>query len=142
MLFFVLIALCRHFTDEEKRDKWATIVAPANDPSVTLERNASGPAPVHSPLILSATLISPSTTLPYTLSGPGTRRKAYVHGAQTSGYNTGHSSGATVSLNVQEQQVELREGDGVYVQAPTDVELKLKNVGNRVAEVLLFNLDD
>ncbi|KAI0319663.1 pirin domain-containing protein [Amylostereum chailletii] len=131
----------RHFTDEEKKDKWATIVAPVKDPSVTLERTAPGPAPVHSPLTLSATLLSPFQTLPYVLSGAGPQRKAYVHVIQTSGYKVGPSTGATVKFGAAGQDVQLKEGDGLYVHAPADTEFKLENVGDRVAEVLLFNLD-
>lgn len=37
-----------HFTDEEKKDKIATIVAPVGTPGVIDEREASGPTPVSS----------------------------------------------------------------------------------------------
>ena len=88
------------------------------------------------------TIISPSTPLKYTLSGPGSQRKAYVHVAQISGYRTGPASGATLNFRVREQAVQLREGDGLYVYAPAGAELVLENTGDRKAEVLLFNLDD
>lgn len=35
-----------HFTDEEKKDKWARIVAPVIDEGVLPDREGSGPAPV------------------------------------------------------------------------------------------------
>ena len=48
----------RHFTDEEKKDRWAHVVAPIRASGVVEKREASGPAPVHSPLDLYATLLS------------------------------------------------------------------------------------
>ena len=132
----------RHFKEEDKKDKWLTVVQRATDPSVTLERNGEGPAPVHSPLSLSATIVSPSKSVSYTLSGSGTQRKAYVHVPQTSGYKTGPATGATVRFGVEGNMVELKEGDGLYVHAPTGAELILENPGTGEAEVVLFNLDD
>ena len=39
----------RHFSDAEKKDRWAHIVAPVGAEGVVDQREAGGPAPVHSP---------------------------------------------------------------------------------------------
>ncbi|KAG8680954.1 hypothetical protein FRC08_015943 [Ceratobasidium sp. 394] len=65
-------------------------------------------------------------------------RRAYVHVAQTSGYNTGEAAGAAVLLNGQSK---LREGDGAFIHvADGDHSLDIANVGDRDAEVLVFDL--
>ncbi|KAF7289015.1 hypothetical protein HMN09_01349400 [Mycena chlorophos] len=53
----------RHFTDAEKRDQWARVVAPVEAEGVVAEREAQGPAPVQSPLTLYATLLSDGKNL-------------------------------------------------------------------------------
>ncbi|KAG9075835.1 hypothetical protein FS749_012461, partial [Ceratobasidium sp. UAMH 11750] len=64
-------------------------------------------------------------------------RRAYVHVAQTSGYNTGEAAGATVLLNGQSK---LREGDGAFIHvADGDHLLDIANIGDRDAEVLVFD---
>jgi len=130
----------RHFTDEEKMDKWAHIVAPVKAEGVLASREGTGPAPVQSPLSLYASLISPSTTLSHTVSAPGQspKRRAYIHVIQTSGYNTGKATGATVQVN---GGLELAEGDGVFAIAGEGEKIEIKNVGDKVAEVLLFDLE-
>lgn len=65
-------------------------------------------------------------------------RRAYVHVVQTSGYNTQEATGATIQLN---GHVTLREGDGAFVHITDgDRELDIANVGDREAEVLVFDL--
>lgn len=65
-------------------------------------------------------------------------RRAYVHIPQTSGYNTKEATGATVQLN---GHVKLREGDGAFVHIDdSDHTLDIANVGDRDAEVLVFDL--
>jgi len=133
----------RHFTDEEKKDSWVRIVAPAGSPNVSEAREASGPAPVHSHLSLYATLLSPSSALPHTFPTEGDEplRKVYLHIVQRSGYNTGEASGARVKLVGGDTEVELREGDGAYIMGEAGKEMKVENVGDRVAEVLLFDIE-
>ncbi|EIM86476.1 pirin domain-containing protein [Stereum hirsutum FP-91666 SS1] len=162
----------RHFTDAEKRNKWAHIVAPFDSSSsyVSLDREAPGPAPVHAPLSLYATLLSPATSLSYTFTGTASstsdqgkeeekeqERKMYVHVVQTSGYNTGAAGGNTVRIiSTQEAggdgdggeetgkgkgEVALREGDGAFVWGRVGCEVRVENVGEGVAEVLLFEMD-
>lgn len=149
-LFFIIPG-CRfgtqldfsHFTDEEKKDSWVRIVAPAGSPNVSEAREASGPAPVHSHLSLYATLLSPSSALPHTFPTEGDEplRKVYVHIVQRSGYNTGEASGARVKLVGGDTEVELREGDGAYIMGEAGNEMKVENVGDRLAEVLLFDIE-
>lgn len=83
----------------------------------------------------------------------------YVHVVQTSGYNTGAAGGNTVRISSDHQdageekdgeggkekgkgkEVVLREGDGVFVWGRMGCEVKVENVGEGVAEVLLFEMD-
>ncbi|KAI0077738.1 RmlC-like cupin [Panus rudis PR-1116 ss-1] len=127
----------RHFSDEEKKDKWARIVAPVDAEGVIEKREAGGAAPVHSPLTLFATILSPSKSLDYKLERP----KGYIHVVQTSGYHTGKATGGTVKVSGSGKSFELREGDGAYLSG-ADGEVKLENVGDRATEILLFDLDE
>jgi redox-sensitive bicupin YhaK (pirin superfamily) len=134
----------RHFTDEEKKDVFLRVVAPVNDQGVKDVRESDGPAPVHSPLSLYATLISPSTTLIHTFQQTGKSRKGYIHVIQKSGYNPGPSEGARVKVSgagEEGKDIVLREGDGAYIQAEDGAKLQVQNVGEGVAEVLLFDME-
>ncbi|KAI0796170.1 RmlC-like cupin domain-containing protein [Abortiporus biennis] len=124
----------RHFSDAEKKDKFVKVVAPANSAGVEEKREAPGPAPVHCPLSLYASLLSPSTKLSHTLAN----RKAYIHVVQTSGYNPSKATGNTIKVN---GDVELKEGDGAYIAGDVGSQLSVENIGGGVAEVLLFDLE-
>ena len=125
---------CRHFTDAEKRDSLVRVVASIGDEGVSSDREGSGAAPVQSPLSLYASLLSPSASVSHVLK----RSKAYIHVVQTSGYNTGKAAGASVRIPASEV---LREGDGAYIIAGAGSKIFLENVGEGVAEVLLFDLE-
>jgi len=128
----------RHFSDEEKKDKWARVVAPLGAQDVQTEREGRGPTPVHSPLTLYASLLSPETKL----DKPLERQKGYVHVIQTSGYNDGEATGASVRIGSQDSELTLREGDGAYIfVGKSGNVLEVQNVGDRVAEVVVFDLD-
>ncbi|KAM5530824.1 hypothetical protein V8D89_015514 [Ganoderma adspersum] len=132
----------RHFTDAEKKDRWAHIVAPVGAAGVEEKREGSGPAPVHSPLNLFATLLSPAAKLSHAFSSTSLQRKGYVHVVQTSGYNAGESSGAHVRvIGAEGGSLDLKEGDGAYIMAAPGEELALENIGGRVAEVLFFDME-
>ncbi|KAI0630765.1 pirin domain-containing protein [Trametes polyzona] len=132
----------RHFSDEEKKDQWAHIVAPINAPGVSEKREAFGPAPVHSPLNLFATLLSPGKSLSHTFQSGSAQKKGYLHVVQTSGYNTGEASGAYVRVvGAEGGPVDLREGDGAYIMAGLGEDITLENAGDAVAEVLLFDME-
>lgn len=127
----------RYFSDEEKNDRWVSVVAPSSAEGVIEERNASGPAPVHAPLSMYATLLSPSVSLHHTLPSGAGPKKAYIHVAQTSGYNpTNKPGGAAVRVG----DVELREGDGAFIMGDANTELKVENVADSVAEIVLFEV--
>jgi hypothetical protein len=68
-------------------------------------------------------------------------RKAYVQVVQTSGFNQGVARGAHVRVEIGNQSVEMKEGDGVFVHAAPKEELRMTNLGDSVAEVLLFDVD-
>lgn len=131
----------RHFTDAEKLDKLVTIIGPLDGEGVLNEREGEGPAPVQSPLWLHAGLITPGAKVEHNLKtpGPGSKeRKAYIHVIQTSGYNTGKAKGNKISVN---GSLEIAEGDGAFVTGAGGDVLNLLNVGDGVAEVLLFDLE-
>lgn len=65
-------------------------------------------------------------------------RKAYVHVIQTSGHNDGEASGAAVRVN---GGLVLREGDGAFAMAEGGQVLELENIGDRKAEVLVFDVE-
>ncbi|KAJ7065482.1 RmlC-like cupin domain-containing protein [Mycena amicta] len=129
----------RHFTDAQKRDQWARIVAPVDAEGVIAEREAEGPAPVQSPLTLYATLLSDGKSLTQTMNG----KKGYIHVVQTSGYNTKEASGAAIRVvGAPGVETELKEGDGAYIHFDNGgVEVKVENIGDKTAEVLLFDLE-
>ncbi|KIJ55565.1 hypothetical protein M422DRAFT_24132 [Sphaerobolus stellatus SS14] len=130
----------RHFTDEDKKDKLCRVVAPIKAEGVLDQREGTGPTPVQSPVTLFASIISPTIGVTHTFGKPaqGPTKRGYVHVIQTSGYNTGKATGATVQLN---GGLKLSEGDGAFVVAPEGEQLEIKNVGERAAEVLVFDLD-
>lgn len=105
------------------------------------EREAKGPAPVQSDLILSATILSPSKSLSHTFPGSGSK-KAYIHVIQTSGYNTEKAKGATVKISNNDgtSSQELKEGDAAYLTTEGGSELIVENIGDSPAEILLFDL--
>ncbi|KAF9074162.1 RmlC-like cupin domain-containing protein [Rhodocollybia butyracea] len=128
----------RHFSDKEKEDSWVRVVAPVNAEGVQKDvregsRQGEGPAPVQSPLTMYATLLSAGKSLSQAMKGP----KGYVHVVMRSGYNEGLAHGATIKVAGQP----LREGDGAYLQIPSSSDLVIENVGDRVAEIILFDLE-
>ncbi|KAF7309386.1 putative quercetin 2,3-dioxygenase [Mycena indigotica] len=132
----------RHFSDTDKQDRWARVVAPVGADDVTEERNTPGPAPVHSPLTLYATLLSSAKHVTQTMSG----RKGYIQVVQTSGYNPGRAIGGYIRVQVAgdaDAEIELKEGDGAYIHFENDgeAELTVHNIGHQTAEVLLFDLE-
>ena len=130
-----------HFREEEKQDKWALLVAPVGKEGVTTEREGDGPAPVQSDLALWATVLSPNHTVSREMPSSSGERKAYMQVVQTSGFNQGPARGAHVRVEIGNQSVEMKEGDGAFVHAAPKEELRMTNLGGSVAEVLLFDVD-
>ncbi|KAF8211062.1 RmlC-like cupin domain-containing protein [Mycena galopus ATCC 62051] len=121
------------------RDVWARIVAPVDAEGVEKDsREGAGPAPVQSPLTLYATLLTDGKSLKQTVKGS----KGYIHVVQTSGYNNKAATGATIKvIGAPGVEVELKEGDGAYLHFDNGGELTVENVGDKTAEVLLFDLE-
>lgn len=131
----------RHFTDEEKRDKFVLTVAPVGSEGVKETRDGEGPAPVQAQLHLYATILSPRQSVTHSLLGASngiSDGKAYLHVIQTSGYNEGKAGGALVKVN---EDLHLSEGDGAFSQGGKGQTITIENIGNEPAEVLLFDLE-
>ncbi|EKD04970.1 hypothetical protein A1Q2_00770 [Trichosporon asahii var. asahii CBS 8904] len=138
----------RHFSDAEKTDKWAHVVAPTSFPGVIDERDAKGPTPIHADLNFFATLLSPGKELNKEVTDrsdnkPGDKL-VYVQVVQSTKYNTGPAlkDGAHVEVSLGGQNQVLGEGDGVFIRgAKSKDEVVVKNTGTKVAEVVLFEMD-
>ncbi|KAI6014145.1 hypothetical protein PISMIDRAFT_112163 [Pisolithus microcarpus 441] len=137
----------RNFRDEEKHNRFVSVVAPDDSSLVSINRDDKGPAPIRSQLWMYASLIDPGVSLVHEHVGKeqGQPKKGYIHLIQTSGYNPGKPSGNAVRIGSKsstgDSQVELREGDGAYLKYEGSHDLEVTNVGQGVAEVLLFDLD-
>jgi hypothetical protein len=130
-----------HFTEEEKQDKWALLVAPIGSDGVSTDREGDGPTPIQSDVALWATILSPNRTISRDMPTSERERKAYLQVVQTSGFNKGPARGAHVRVEIGNQSVEMKEGDGAFVHAAPKEELRMTNLGNCEAEVLLFDVD-
>lgn len=138
----------RHFTDDEKKDKLVQIVAPLSPETsgVVDEREGTGPVPIHAPVSVYASVLSPAATVEHSFPAPsvGERlRKAYIHVIQTTGFNPGKAlskleGGTRVKVN---GGLELGEGDGAFAMGNTGDKLEIENVGNGNAEVLVFDIE-
>ncbi|KAM0753431.1 pirin domain-containing protein [Meredithblackwellia eburnea MCA 4105] len=146
----------RHFTDEEKTDVLLPLVAPIGPthPDVTDAREAEGPTPIHSPLTLYASILTPGKSLCHLFQpSPGAKcSKGYLHLIMRStGYRIpgqkikeGPSPKLEVELIGKEgenQIVTLVEGDGVYFDEIGGSEVTIKSVGEVNAEFVLFDLE-
>jgi len=131
----------RHFTEEEKQDRWALVVAPIGSDGVSTDREGDGPTPIQSDVTLWATVLSPNSTVSRDMPSQKGERKAYLQLLQTSGFNQGTARGAHIRVQVGDQSVEMREGDGTFVHAAPKEELRVTNLGDSVAEILLFDVD-
>lgn len=138
----------RHFSDAEKTDQWAHVVAPVNYPGVVDERDAKGPTPIHADLNFFATLLSPGKDLTKKVTDtskntPG-EKLVYIQVVQSTEYNTGPAlaDGAHVEVTLGGQSQNLGEGDGVFIRgAKSADDIVVKNTGSKVAEVVLFEMD-
>ncbi|KAI0922930.1 hypothetical protein AcW1_002554 [Taiwanofungus camphoratus] len=107
-------------------------------------RDGLGPAPFRSSLTLHATLLSPAIVLSHTfpvIRTAGAARKVNIHVVQTSDYNPQASSGAKVKISEGDTALELGEGDGAYIMGEANDGIKVENVSDRPAEVLLFDVE-
>jgi len=130
----------RHFSDEEKTDKLITLVAPVGDPDVKDEREADGPAPIHSTVSMAASILTPGKSVEYTFPAPAEgqeSRKGFIHVVQTTGYNTKEANGNRVRVN---GGLELAEGDATFAWGKAGDKLEIENVGADKVEVLVFDI--
>ncbi|KAM0752152.1 Pirin-domain-containing protein [Meredithblackwellia eburnea MCA 4105] len=156
----------RHYTDDEKRDVLLPIVAPLSpsNQSVLDTREGEGPTPIHSPLTLYASILSPSSTVSHVFSAnsslssvaqpftksTGPSRKGYLHLImRQKGYRLPHqklSEGPKLAVELvgkdgENQVSELVEGDGLYLDQIEGSLITIKNVGEGDAEFVLFDLE-
>ncbi|OCF54395.1 pirin [Kwoniella mangroviensis CBS 10435] len=130
----------RHFTDEQKKDKIAHLVAPVGYEGVEEVRECSGLTPIHSPVHFFSSLISPSISLTHKLlpSLDGKPNKLfYVQLVQSSGYNTESApkdgKGPLIKVTGGGQEATLGEGDGVFITGgKVGEEISVENVGKGV----------
>ncbi|ORY90779.1 pirin domain-containing protein [Leucosporidium creatinivorum] len=137
----------RHFSREDKLNKLVTVVAPLGAEGVLDERNTSGPAPVHAPLSMHASILESKQSVKHTLAEKTT--KAYLHLIMKSGYRSPNQAagdkyedgGAMLKVN---GGLILEEGDGAFVEVKTKEgsrEIEVVNVAEREAEWLLFEME-
>ena len=108
---------------------------------MSTDREGDGPAPIQSDVTFWVTALSANKTISRAMPSTQGERKAYLQMAQLSGFNQGPGRGSHVRVEIGNQSVEMREGDGVFVHAAPKEELRLTNLGDSVAEVLLFDVD-
>ena len=129
----------QHFTDEEKTDKWAKVVASVWADGIKHTREGEGPAPVQSALILYASILGTGKALSRFLEG----KKAYACYSDEC-YNERQATGASVKFSTKGGgEVELSDGDRVYVDPAkkNGAILEVENVGDRAAELVVFDLE-
>ncbi|KAJ6621499.1 RmlC-like cupin domain-containing protein [Mycena sp. CBHHK59/15] len=108
----------------QKRDVWACIIA----------LSTRG---LQSPLTLYATLLSDSESLNQTIKGSKGTSTLCRQRIQRQGCDRCcHQGHRGIGI-----EVELKEGDGAYLHFDKGGELTVENTGDKMAEVLLFNLD-
>lgn len=135
----------RRFSDAEKRNKLVEVVAPVGADSVLDERDAAGPAPVHSAVRMSASILSAKESLTHKLRDD--TKLAYLHLIMRSGYRKPdvpasdkfEDGGAMLKVNA---GLVLEEGDGAFVTVAKegDRSIEFKNVAERDAEFLLWEM--
>lgn len=69
------------------------------------------------------------------------QRKAYIHVVQTSGYNPTAANGASIRISGDGEELTLKEGDGAFIHGEAEKELKVENIGDSTAEILLFDVE-
>lgn len=145
----------RHFTDAEKANKWAHIVAPVDSTQfgVVDERDGKGPTPIHSAVNFFASMIDEGKTVDHNLV-PRLRpsestanpegKLVYLQVTQCSGYNEAkaRADGAQFKVSLGGEEATLGEGDGVFIRgAKVGDALSVSNVGKKTGEVVLFEMD-
>ncbi|KAJ9104270.1 hypothetical protein QFC20_004551 [Naganishia adeliensis] len=152
----------RHFTDAEKENKLVQVVGPIGAENVIDDREAKGPAPVHSHIAMFSTILDPGKQVTHHVTEPYHKltpqlpltpatdastdgsKKLYLHVIQTTKYNPRaaltHADAPRIKVN---GDLELGEGDGAFVTGAKagDQGVTLENVGGGRAEVVVFEMD-
>jgi len=133
----------RHFSDEEKIDKFVKTVAPVESSDVVDERDAKGPAPIHSDLTFFATIIKPYSIVAKPFETK--TNKAYVHLIMSKYRQPGQSppsTSAKINVTIGDEQLSLVEGDGAFIEFDNkdSKEIKVENVGESHGELVLFEM--
>lgn len=132
-----------HFKDAEKYNKLVAVVAPVDSsPEVKLERETTGPSPIHSNLAMHASILSPESSVSHTFDRP----KGYLHLImRQTGYRGPKTKldgkGPRLSVKLGDAEaVTLEEGDGVYLDQVEGRKVDIQSVGDGDAEFVLFDL--
>jgi len=123
-------------------------VAPLDFDGVTDTREGTGPAPIHSFLIVYTSILSLNTSVSHTFA-PENPRKGYVHVIMRKGGYRYHSpsipeptGGPRLLVECGSQLVELAEGDGLYMDGMKGATVKFESSGDAEVEFVLFDLDN
>ncbi|TFY69293.1 hypothetical protein EVJ58_g491 [Rhodofomes roseus] len=115
----------RHFEEEDKRDKWCLVVAPANTLDVTDTQ-------AHLHLYIRPSRSMQQSSLRASLSHTRFRAAgAAIHDAR----------GAHIEVSLNSATEVLWEGDGAYIIGEQGEKLVVQNVGDLAVEVLLFDVE-
>lgn len=132
----------REFSDQDKTDKIVTIVAPVEDADVVDERNANGPAPVHSNLRVHASILTPSKSIPF--HAKSNSNKILVHNIMRSGYRKpaekAIQGGAVLDITSGTEHCTLEEGDSLFIDSKLESPLEIASKGPKQAEFLIFEM--
>lgn len=124
----------RHYADADKTNRLARIIDAVERAGENSGRS-DGPIALPADLTMEATLLSPGRTVVHDIVAQGPR-KVYVHVVMT-GRTQPKQGGAQVKI----RDTVLREGDGAFIDGLEKLgQLGIENVGDTVAEVLLFDM--
>jgi len=123
----------RKFTDEMKKDKLLRIMESRDRHSA--KETETEPIPMHADLSMSASILSPGSSVSHELVADG-ERKVYLH-VVMGGKKQPSAGGAKIRIG----DVELGEGDGAFVRgAKGPGTIEVESVGEKPAEFLLFDM--
>ena len=132
----------RHFTDEEKLNKIVRVVAPPADDGVVDEREAKGPIPVHAHIRVAASILQPGKSVSLTTREDTT--KTLIHNIMKSGYRSPKQQplegGSVLKIKSGNEEVELVEGDSLFVTGKLPEALSFESTGEKEAEFLIFEM--
>lgn len=118
------------------------IVAPLGDEGVLDEREAKGPIPVHADIRVAASILESGKGVSHTARENTT--KVLIHNIMTSGYRSPKQQiiegGSVLKIKSAGKEIELAEGDSVFVTGKLPEALTIENSGGRNGEFLVFEM--